>query len=83
MTKPTCREEVLSAMRRLERRHGKKVFQLETIVHEVLTGGSWHKESTIRTHVTSVMCVNAPNHHAVVHRDLERVGHGLYQLKGA
>jgi hypothetical protein len=79
----TCRDEVLSAMRRLERRNGKKAFLLQDIVREVHAGGARYKESTIRTHVTSRMCVNAPKNHATVYRDLEKVGAGLYQLLGA
>ena len=27
------------------------------------------------------MCTNAPDHHAVVYDDLERVGPGMYRLR--
>jgi hypothetical protein len=79
----TCRDAVLDAMRALRDRHGRSAFKLEEIVHEVQSRTSAFKESTIRTHVVSRLCSNAPNNHAVVYKDLERVGPGLYRLRGA
>ena len=79
----TCRDEVLAAMRALQSRHGRKVFKLEEIVQEVNALGSTYKESTIRTHIVSRMCGNAPDNHAVVYKDLERVDTGHYRLAGA
>ncbi|MGH2703339.1 MAG: hypothetical protein ACRDJ2_16400 [Actinomycetota bacterium] len=58
-----CRDEVLGAFARLERRHGRRDFQLSDVVAEVLAFSSSYKESTIRTHVTSRMCVDSPDHH--------------------
>lgn len=51
------------------------------IIEEMDRRGSRYKESTIRTHVVSRMCVNAPDHHAVAYGDLERVQFGLYRQK--
>ena len=79
----TCRDAVLEAMRRLRDRHGRNVFKLDEIVQEVLSRTSAFKESTVRTHVTSRMCADAPDHHAVVYADLDRVEHGLYRLRRA
>jgi len=42
--------------------------------------GSRYKESTIRTHVTSRMCRNAPKYHATKYDDFERVDYGTYRL---
>jgi hypothetical protein len=75
----SCRSEVLSAFSRLERRHGRVEFELDEVVQEVLTATGRFAESTIRTHVTSVMCVQAPANHAVRHRDLDRVRRGVYR----
>jgi hypothetical protein len=74
----TCREAVLDAFRRLEARAGRRDFDLGTIVAEVMSAASY-KESTVRTHVASVMCRGTPHHHAIVYEDLERVGRGRYQ----
>lgn len=45
--------------------------------------GTPYTDSTIRTHIVSKMCMDAPDHHAVVYQDLERVGRGLYRLRGS
>lgn len=78
----TCRDAVLDAMRALQQRHGRDTFKLEEIVHEVQSGTSSYKESTIRTHITSKMCATSPDHHSVVYADLERVGRGMYRMRG-
>ena len=75
----TCRDEILAAMERLENRTGRAGLPLVEIVQEVLRGGGDYKESTIRTHVTSSMCVDAPPNHATRYPDLRRVDRGLYR----
>jgi hypothetical protein len=77
----TCRDEVLAAFQRLISRTSRQVFSPVEIVREVAAVTSAYRESTIRTHVVSRMCANAPDHHDVVYQDLERVGHGLYRLR--
>lgn len=78
----TARDEIIAAMRSLAAHHGRQEFKLEEIVYEVFARGSKLRESTIRTHVTSRMCKDAPDHHAVVYRDLERTRPGWYRLIG-
>lgn len=77
----TCRDEVLAAFARLMARTSRETFSLGEIVREVCPQGCSYRVSTIRTHVTSRMYANAPDHHAVVYDDLERVGRGLYRLR--
>ena len=57
-------------------------FVLADVIAEMRARGSHYAESTIRTHVTSRMCANAPDHHAVVYRDFWCVdrGSGRYRL---
>lgn len=43
--------------------------------------GSKYSESTIRTHVTSRMCADAPVHHGTTYEDFERLGGGRYRLR--
>lgn len=74
----TCRDEILEAFARLERRHRRREFPLAEIVLEVQRAGTSYRESTIRTHVTSRMCGDAPDHHETVYNDLVRVDRGLY-----
>jgi hypothetical protein len=75
----TARDEVLEAFAHIESRTGRSVIELSEVLDEVRRSGSTYRESTIRTHVSSRMCANAPDHHAVVYRDLERVGPGQYR----
>ena len=77
----TCRDAVLDAFVRLECRHGRGNFQLEEVVAETLAEDPQYKESTVRTHVTSRMCVDAPDNHASVYPDLTRVDRGVYRRR--
>ena len=77
----TCRDEVIAAFERLEGRHRRKVFDLSEVLQEVQASGSTYRESTIRTHVTSRMCVEAPDHHGTTYADLERVDRGRYRRR--
>jgi hypothetical protein len=61
------------------RRLGRRDLTLKEIVDEVMVR-SHFAASTVRTHVSSRMCSNAPDHHAVVYDDLVRVRRGVYRL---
>ena len=77
----TAHDEVLTAARELATASPDGTFTVEEVVALLRHKGSTYAESTIRTHVTSRMCANAPDHHAVVFRDLIRVDHGRYRLR--
>ena len=77
----TCREEILSFVHRLVSRKGQNIFSLKEVVDGMRASGTQYKESTIRTHITSRMCANAPDHHAVTYKDFQRVGKGIYRLR--
>ena len=72
---------MLHAFERLERRHGRDEFNLHEVVQEVFAVGSNYRERTIRTHVTSRMCLNAPDHHGTVYQDLDRMDRGRYRRR--
>ncbi|WP_441394806.1 DUF7669 domain-containing protein [Alicyclobacillus acidiphilus] len=55
-------------------------FTVQEVVDYMKDRQTKYPESTIRTHVTSRCCVNAPNHHATVFSDFERIDHGVYKL---
>lgn len=57
-------------------------FNLTDIIGEMKARGSGYSERTIRTHVTSRMCANAPSNHAVVYNDFWCIdrGSGRYRL---
>ena len=77
----TCRDAVLDAFVRLEHRHARRDFNLAEVVTEVATADTRFAELTVRTHVSSRMCANAPDHHGTTYADLERVGRGRYRRR--
>lgn len=79
--KQTCREAILDAFDRLESQHGKKAFNVSEIVKEVFTETNDFAESTIRTHVTSRMCMQAPQNHWPKYTDLDRIAPGEYRRR--
>ena len=76
----TCRHEVLECAREIVDESGVNEFTPKEIVSRMKSKGTAFKESTIRTHVVSRMCANAPQHHAVKYEDFERIGHGVYKM---
>ena len=77
----TCRDEILACANQVVQRKGVNEFSLKEIIDCMKSTGTSYKESTIRTHVTSRMCANAPKHHATRYDDFERISHGIYKLK--
>lgn len=73
----TCRNEVLEAATALVRQ-GIDPFTPRDIINEMQRRGTSYLDGTIRTHVTSLMCANAPKNHAMTYDDFVRVGWGLY-----
>jgi len=78
-----CHDEVRTAAHHLAAFCATGTFTVEAIVAELRRSGCTHSESTIRTHVTSRMCANAPDHHPVVYLDFWRIAHGVYGLAAA
>ena len=76
-----CREDILLAARALVDRTGRETFGVADIVSEMRRRGTTYAESTIRTHVTSRMCGQAPKHHWTTYNDLERIDRNTYRLK--
>ena len=76
----TARDEVLAAARALAAQSPDGTFTVEEVLDYLDRQESIYKPSTIRTHVMSRMCVNAPDHHAVTYQDVVRVGEGTYKL---
>jgi hypothetical protein len=72
-------EEVLRIARRLCREAGSWTFDVRDVVHAL----THLKESTVRTHVASRCCVNAPAHHPSRLPYFRREGRGVYSLEPA
>lgn len=77
----TARDEILAAIPALCARTGQDTFTVQDVVDELERRGSGFKASTIRTHIVSRMCANAPKHHARTYDDLERLAHGRYRIR--
>jgi hypothetical protein len=76
----TARYEVLAAARSLAARSEDGIFSLSNVISELRRRRSVYEESTIRTHVTSTMCSNGPDHHSTDYDDLVQVDRGRYRL---
>jgi hypothetical protein len=77
----SCRTEVLLRARELIVSTGDDSFFGEDLVRYMRQKRSRYSISTIRTHVTSRMCANAPSHHATRYPDFVRIGRGRYRFK--
>lgn len=78
----TARDDVLRAAFSLVA-HGSKAFSPAEVIAEARRQGSTYRDSTLRTHVVGVMCVNTPAHWVTKYGDLRRVSRGRYELVGA
>lgn len=79
MQNVACRDDIIAAFEHLSVQHGRDIFSPAEIAREMRTQGTIFEDSTIRTHVVSRMCIDAPDHHSTVYDDLERVGRGIYR----
>jgi predicted RNase H-like HicB family nuclease len=69
-------EEVLSTARRICREREEKTFRVADIVHAL----PHLNPSSVRTHVVSRCCVNAPKNHPHKWKYFHRVGRGEYEI---
>lgn len=76
----TCRDEILTVANKLAEQSDNGEFILEDVLAALKNLGSKYTESTIRTHVSSRLCSNAPDNHAVTYNDLIRINSSTYKL---
>jgi hypothetical protein len=69
-------EEVLKAAQRICRERGEKAFYVVDVVRAL----PHLKESSVRTHIVSRCCVNAPIHHPHKWPYFRRLARGKYQI---
>lgn len=79
MMEQTAREQILETVRYITG-DGQRTFAIAEVITELEHRGSRLTRSTIRTHISSRMCANAPGHHGTTYDDFERVGRGEYRL---
>ena len=76
----TCRDEIIAAFREMEKATGRQEFTVIEVLAHMRQAGTTFVEPNIRTHMTSRMCVNAPDRNAVTDPDLYRSSPGRYRL---
>jgi hypothetical protein len=76
----SCRSEILEAVRAIIEASGRNEFSVEDVITYLRHRGTRYADATLRTHITSRCCKNAPNHHAVTYPDFERVARGRYRF---
>jgi hypothetical protein len=74
-------QEILSAARRLASCSPDGSFTLMQVIAELRRPGTRYTESTIRTHVTSRMRADSPDHQATTYDDLERMDRARCRLR--
>lgn len=79
-SRSSCRDEVLLATHSIVKQKGTNRFTVQEVVDHLKAMKSTYPESTIRTHVTSRCCMNAPNNHSTVFADFERIDRGVYRI---
>ena len=75
-----CHHEVLTAAQEIVAIKGENEFAPVEVVRLLQEQGTRYAESSIRTHVISRCCVNAPPHHGVRYSYFERIGKGRYRI---
>lgn len=78
----TCREEILQTVNEVIRDSGTNSFTVAEVLGRMQAKKTKYLESTIRTHITSSMCRNAPPNHFTRYPHFERIGMGTYRLIG-
>jgi hypothetical protein len=77
----TCREEILAAARSIvSNSSGRNAFSMLDVLAEMRRRGTSYPEVTIRTHMASHMCADAPSRQGGRPPDLRRVDRGQYAL---
>jgi hypothetical protein len=76
----TARDQILDAVRTITA-GGSRTFSIVEVIAELRSRGTDLAESTIRTHVSSRMCMNAPRNHGTVYADFDRIGRGEYRWR--
>ena len=75
----TCRDEILACVDAMTAGATDGVFHINDVVAQMRRNKTRYQESTIRTHIASKLCANAPDNHGTVYDDLERVERDTYR----
>lgn len=68
------------AAKEIVEKKGLNEFSVTEILDSMHRRGTSFSDSTIKTHVTSRCCGNAPQNHGTKYDDFRRIGPGRYKL---
>lgn len=77
----SCRDELLEVVTKLVKENSVNEFTVAEVIDAMKKNNTVYSESTIRTHITSRCCENAPKHHKTTYDDYVRVDNGIYRIK--
>jgi antitoxin HigA-1 len=77
-----CHVDTMAAAQAIIGRKGINEFSIPEVLGEMQRQGTLNRYSisTVRTHVTSRCCANAPDNHAVTYKYFRRIKHGVYEV---
>lgn len=75
-----CHHKVLEAVKSIVESKGFNEFTPQEVIEYLREQHTIYADSTIRTHIVSRCCVNAPQHHAVRYEYFERIGRASYRI---
>jgi antitoxin HigA-1 len=81
-SKMGCHIDAQIAAQSIVANKGVNEFSIPEVLREMQRQGTLNRYSvsTIRTHITSRCCANAPDNHAVTYNYFRRLRHGVYEV---
>ncbi|MFJ5770990.1 hypothetical protein [Psychrobacillus sp. NPDC093180] len=76
----SARDEIIEVVKFITKEREVKSFTVREVLNVMRNRETNYKDSTIRTHIISKCCANAPKHHGTVSNDFERIGRGIYRI---
>jgi addiction module HigA family antidote len=78
----TCHVDTRAAAQSVIWKKGINEFSVPEVLGEMQRQGTLNRYSvsTVRTHITSRCCANAPDNHAVTYNYFRRIRHGVYEV---
>lgn len=77
----SCRDELYDVVTDLIKEKKVNEFTVAEVIDAMKKRNTIYSEGTIKTHITSRCCANAPKHHQTTFDDYERVARGIYRMK--
>lgn len=75
-----CHDEVLDAAKIIVKLKGRNEFSPIEVIKHLIKQSTSYSINTIRTHICSRCCINAPKHHEVKWHYFKRLRRGVYSV---